>query len=1206
MVSFTHFHVHSQYSILDGAASITGLVEKARADGMRAVALTDHGNMFGIKMFHDTCRAAGIKPVLGVEAYVARVSLHDKEKEIDRSGEHLVLLAKNHRGYKNLTQLCSIAYTEGFYYRPRVDKALLERYHEGLIASSACLGGEICQKIMRGDVSGAEETARWYREVFGEDYYLEVMRHPSGDSKMDAEVYRNQQACNPVILELGAKLGIKVIATNDVHFLDAEDAEAHDILICLNTGKDIDDPNRLRYTRQEWFKTTAEMEALFADIPEVLENTREIEEKVEEYTLKSDPIMPVFPIPGSFGREEEYAGKFSEEQLMEEFGGRERYEKLGGYEKVARIKFEADYLAHLTWIGAGKRWQGELPDAVRERVEFELNTIKTMGFPGYFLIVQDFIRAAREMGVIVGPGRGSAAGSVVAYCLEITNIDPVRYDLLFERFLNPDRISMPDIDIDFDDDGRQQVLEWVAEKYGREKVAHIVTFGSMAAKMAIKDVARVLRLPLSESNRLSKMVPEAPKMTLALAYEKSSDLVKEKEAGTPNVQKTLTLAEKLDGTVRQPGVHACGVIISRDALSEHVPVMPSKDDSLLTTQYDGHFVESIGLLKMDFLGLKTLSIIKICLNNIQKSRGVSINIDEIPLDDPVTFALFSRGETTALFQFESDGMKKHLKALQPDNIEFLVAMNALYRPGPMDYIPNFIKRRHGQEPVVYDHPMMEPYLKGTYGITVYQEQVMLLSRALARFTRGESDTLRKAMGKKQKEEMNKMRDKFTRGCSANPEFLAGCEAMGKQKETLIEKIWEDWEHFASYAFNKSHAVCYAYIAYQTGYLKANYPSEFMAANLSCNLSQIAQVSKLMDECKRMGLRVLPPDVNESDNDFTVNRKGDIRFGLAAIKGVGEGAVDKIKEERAKNGLYKDVFDFFERIDYRTVNQKALENIIAAGGLDSFGLHRAHYFCPIKEGTSWLEQLINYGKKRQADQEYARLSLFGGMAEYEVAHPEVPECEPWMNVMQANKEKELIGIYLTTHPLDAYKMEVELLCTKLKTLEERLAMFLGRTIVVAGIVIAKREGKTRQGHDFGILTIEDFSGAYEIPFFGEEYIRFRNYFIIETPVYLQGRVQKKKWKEDELEFKVLDMRLMGELKSLVRSITIEIDAEQLTTGIVTELGDRLQEEGSIPVHVILYDRAGNSVKLFARNYRVECSKELYEYFERNDMIKIKID
>ena len=842
-MQFTHFHVHSQYSILDGAASIPGLIAKAKADGQTALALTDHGNMFGIKLFYDTCRQKGIKPILGCEAYVARVSLYNKEKPIDRSGEHLIILAKNLTGYLNLVKLCSTAFCDGFYYRPRIDKTQLEKHHEGLIISSACLGGEIDQKIMAGDLEGAEKAALWYKNLFGEDYYLEVMRHPAADPKQRAEIYDNQQRCIQEKIKIARKLNIKLIATNDVHFLNEEDAEAHDLLICLNTRKDIDDPTRMRYTRQEWFKTTQEMIDLFPDLPEAIENTQEITDKVEEYELDSDPLMPVFPIPPELGTEEEYRQKFSQEDLFNEFTRDEKgnvvlteeeankkIKKLGGYDRLYRIKLEADYLKELTMKGVVKRY-GENPSPeIMERIIFELHIMKTMGFPGYFLIVQDFIQAARDMGVIVGPGRGSAAGSAVAYCLGITNIDPIKYDLLFERFLNPDRISLPDIDVDFDDAGRQQVLEWVTEKYGADKVSHIVTFGSMAAKMAIKDVARVLKLELSEANRLAKMVPEAPKMTLKKAYKENPDLEKEKQSLNPLISKTIQFAETLEGSIRQTGVHACGILISRDPLTDHIPIMPTEGESLMTTQYDGHFVEPIGLIKMDFLGLRTLSIIKTCLDNIKKSKHIVLNENEIPLDDEETFKLFTRGDTTGLFQFESPGMKKHLRALQPNRFEDLVAMNALYRPGPMEYIPSFIRRKHGEEPIEYDHPMMEPYLKDTYGITVYQEQVMLQSRALGLFTRGQSDTLRKAMGKKKFELLAELKGKFVEGCKNNPDFVQGAKEKGKDVEELVNKIWGDWEAFASYAFNKSHSVCYAYIAYQTGFLKAHYPAEFMAAN----------------------------------------------------------------------------------------------------------------------------------------------------------------------------------------------------------------------------------------------------------------------------------------------------------------------------------------------------------------------------------------
>ena len=1254
-MKFTHFHVHSQYSILDGAASIPGLIEKAKADGQAALALTDHGNMFGIKLFYDTCRQKGIKPILGCEAYVARVSLYNKEKPVDRSGEHLIILAKNLTGYLNLVKLCSTAFCDGFYYRPRIDKTQLEKHHEGLIISSACLGGEIDQKIMAGDLEGAEKAALWYKNLFGEDYYLEVMRHPAADPKQRAEIYDNQQRCIQEKIKIARKLNIKLIATNDVHFLNEEDAEAHDLLICLNTRKDIDDPTRMRYTRQEWFKTTQEMIDLFPDLPEAIENTQEITDKVEEYELDSDPLMPVFPIPPELGTEEEYRQKFSQEDLFNEFTRDEKgnvvlteeeankkIKKLGGYDRLYRIKLEADYLKELTMKGVVKRY-GENPSPeIMERIIFELHIMKTMGFPGYFLIVQDFIRAARDMGVIVGPGRGSAAGSAVAYCLGITNIDPIKYDLLFERFLNPDRISLPDIDVDFDDAGRQQVLEWVTEKYGADKVSHIVTFGSMAAKMAIKDVARVLKLELSEANRLAKMVPEAPKMTLKKAYKENPDLEKEKQSLNPLISKTIQFAETLEGSIRQTGVHACGILISRDPLTDHIPIMPTEGESLMTTQYDGHFVEPIGLIKMDFLGLRTLSIIKTCLDNIKKSKHIVLNENEIPLDDEETFKLFTRGDTTGLFQFESPGMKKHLRALQPNRFEDLVAMNALYRPGPMEYIPSFIRRKHGEEPIEYDHPMMEPYLKDTYGITVYQEQVMLQSGALGLFTRGQSDTLRKAMGKKKFELLAELKGKFVEGCKNNPDFVQGAKEKGKDVEELVNKIWGDWEAFASYAFNKSHSVCYAYIAYQTGFLKAHYPAEFMAANLSNNLSDITKVTVFMDECKRMGLSVLAPDVNESYNDFTVNSHGQIRFGMAAIKGVGEAAVEKIIEEREKNGPYKDVYDFFERIDYKSVNKKTIENLVTAGGLDSFGYHRAQYLHLVDATTTVLDNLVNYGQKNQQDSMNLQATLFGELDGFEVTKPNIPDCELWHDYEKSKKEKELIGIYLTSHPLDPYKLEMQLLCTPVEELNSGLETFKGKEINIAGIITAKREGKTKTGKDFGILTLEDFSGTYELAFFGKDYTDFRQYFIDETAIYVKGKVGPKWGKEgNELTFTIQKVGLLEALtENAIRSITLQVDIEKLTLETVTEIHELFTTDvnsesykeaqqkaaeqktqknsdpenfeepatvqNDIPLNFMLFDRQGNSVKMFSRTCKIRRSRELYEYFENNDSIKMKIN
>ena len=994
---------------------------------------------------------------------------------------------------------------------------------------------------------------------------------------------------------------------------------------------------------------------LFPDLPEAIENTQEITDKVEEYELDSDPLMPVFPIPPELGTEEEYRQKFSQEDLFNEFTRDEKgnvvlteeeankkIKKLGGYDRLYRIKLEADYLKELTMKGVVKRY-GENPSPeIMERIIFELHIMKTMGFPGYFLIVQDFIRAARDMGVIVGPGRGSAAGSAVAYCLGITNIDPIKYDLLFERFLNPDRISLPDIDVDFDDAGRQQVLEWVTEKYGADKVSHIVTFGSMAAKMAIKDVARVLKLELSEANRLAKMVPEAPKMTLKKAYKENPDLEKEKQSLNPLISKTIQFAETLEGSIRQTGVHACGILISRDPLTDHIPIMPTEGESLMTTQYDGHFVEPIGLIKMDFLGLRTLSIIKTCLDNIKKSKHIVLNENEIPLDDEETFKLFTRGDTTGLFQFESPGMKKHLRALQPNRFEDLVAMNALYRPGPMEYIPSFIRRKHGEEPIEYDHPMMEPYLKDTYGITVYQEQVMLQSRALGLFTRGQSDTLRKAMGKKKFELLAELKGKFVEGCKNNPDFVQGAKEKGKNVEELVNKIWGDWEAFASYAFNKSHSVCYAYIAYQTGFLKAHYPAEFMAANLSNNLSDITKVTVFMDECKRMGLSVLAPDVNESYNDFTVNSHGQIRFGMAAIKGVGEAAVEKIIEEREKNGPYKDVYDFFERIDYKSVNKKTIENLVTAGGLDSFGYHRAQYLHLVDATTTVLDNLVNYGQKNQQDSMNLQATLFGELDGFEVTKPNIPDCEPWHDYEKSKKEKELIGIYLTSHPLDPYKLEMQLLCTPVEELNSGLETFKGKEINIAGIITAKREGKTKTGKDFGILTLEDFSGTYELAFFGKDYTDFRQYFIDETAIYVKGKVGPKWGKEgNELTFTIQKVGLLEALtENAIRSITLQVDIEKLTLETVTEIHElfttdvnsesykeaqqkaaeqRTQKnsdpenfeepvtaQNDIPLNFMLFDRQGNSVKMFSRTCKIRRSRELYEYFENNDSIKMKIN
>jgi DNA polymerase-3 subunit alpha len=1213
MIPFTHLHVHSQYSILDGASSVKGLISKARIDGMSALALTDHGNMFGAKEFYDACRKEGIKPILGCETYVAEQSRHSKkDAKVDRSGYHLILLAKNHVGYRNLLKLVSAAYTEGFYYKPRIDKELLERYHEGLIVSTACLGGEVPQHIMAGHFQDADDTIQWFKRIFGDDFYLELQRHPSDLPEMRKNVYENQVLVNAKMIELAQKHQVKLICTNDVHFINQEDADAHDLLICLNTGKDLDDPGRMRYTKQEWFKTTQEMNQLFADLPEALLNTTEIVDKIESYDLNMNPIMPVFPIPEEFGKEEEYRERFTEEMLLEEFTA-EWFKSIGGYDKVLRVKFESDYLAHLTWEGARVRYGEPFSEEVKERIDFELNTIKKMGFPGYFLITQDFINEARRMDVLVGPGRGSAAGSVVSYCVGITNIDPLRYDLLFERFLNPDRISMPDVDIDFDDDGRQKVLDYVTNKYGQDKVAHICTFGTMATKMAIKDVARVLKLPLQEAERLTKLVPEAPKMNFSIAFKDSPELKKELFSNNELVKTTLKFAQTLEGSVRQTGVHACGILISRDPLTDHIPVMFSKDDeNLLTTQYDGKYVEGIGLLKMDFLGLKTLSIIKETIENIKLSKGITIDMDHLPENDPLTMELFSNGDTTGIFQFESPGMKKHLRNLKPNRFEDLVAMNALYRPGPMEYIPKFIRRKHGQEQILYDHPLMEPYLKDTYGITVYQEQVMLQSRALGNFTRGDSDSLRKAMGKKLIENMNKLKLKFRDGCLNNPKFMEKFPDGNKEAETLIEKIWKDWEAFASYAFNKSHSVCYAAVAYQTGYLKAHYPAEFMAANMSRNLSNITEISKLMEECKRMKLGIFGPDVSESYAKFTVNKAGNIRFGMAAVKGVGEGAVQDIIKAR-KGKEFNDIYDFVERVNLQSVNKKNLEALAMAGAFDSFKKHtRSQFFAPDESDLTFIEKLIRYGNKMQFESSNMQPSLFGEiMSGQSVQKPDAPPVEEWPDLILLEKEKSLVGVYLTSHPLDKYKLEIETLATRdlgFKDLNNGMESLKGKELTLAGMVTEAREGFGKTGKPYSQIVLADYTDSYKCYFFAKDYVDFGKYCKPGLYLLIKGVIQNR-YGSDQLEFKVNKLELLDEVREkYFKSITVKIPLSSLTGNFITDLEHLTKTtHGKALLKFDIFDLETNMVvNLFSRNTRIEITDDLLAYFDKHDDLAFKIN
>ena len=1107
MEDFIHLHVHTYYSLLDGQSPVEKLVDKAIANGMRGMAITDHGNMFGVKELFNYCNKVNgklkkegkepFKPIFGCEMYVAHRKKSDRVKEKgDMGGYHLIVLAKNYNGYKNLIKLVSRAWVDGYYMRPRTDREDLEKYHEDLIVCSACIAGEVPAKILKNDIAGAREAIEWYKNLFGDDYYLELQRHEVRDphQRANRETFPLQQQANKVLMELAKEYGIKLVCTNDCHFVNQDNAEAHDHLLCLATGKDLDDPNRMLYTKQEWFKTREEMNEVFADVPEALSNTLEILDKVEFYSIDHSPIMPFFPIPKEFGTEEDTRKRITPEELFREFTTDEngndimsheeaesKIKKLGGIDKLYRIKFEADYLAKLAYDGAKRLYGDPLPEEVSERVKFELHIMKTMGFPGYFLIVQDFINSAQdELGVMVGPGRGSAAGSVVAYCLGITKIDPIKYDLLFERFLNPDRISLPDIDTDFDDDGRGKVLEWVEDKYGHDKVAHIITYGTMATKNSIKDVARVEKLPLDVSNRLCKAIPDklkdGKKMNLPNAISEVPELQEAEASADPRLANTIKYAKMLEGTVRGTGIHACGTIICRDAISDWVPVSTAEDKSdpghkLLATQYDGHVIEETGLIKMDFLGLSTLSIMKETVENIRLTHGFTLNLDTIPIDDELTYKLYQEGRTIGTFQFESAGMQKYLRELKPTVFEDLIAMNALYRPGPMDYIPSFIARKNGKEEITYDIPCMEKYLKDTYGITVYQEQVMLLSRQLANFTRGESDALRKAMGKKKKAIVDAMK----------PKFIEGGKKNGHDPKVL-EKIWADWEKFASYAFNKSHATCYSWVAYQTAYLKAHYPAEFMAGNMSRCISDITKITKLMSECQAMGIPCLGPDVNESQRKFSANKKGEIRFGLSAIKGMGDAAAINIIEEREKNGPYKDIYDFVQRVNLSAVNRKALESLALSGGLDSFGIRRESYFGETPKGT-FIEILLRYGQTYQQEQNQMQNSLFGDMGGVEIATPKPPEAEQWSTIELLKKERDLVGIYLSAHPLDEYSVVLNsmcnLRCDQLTRDMDKQEMAKTAELTFGGIVSSVTSRFTKNNKPFGIVTIEDFNGQGEL-------------------------------------------------------------------------------------------------------------------------------
>jgi DNA polymerase-3 subunit alpha len=1138
MPDFSHLHVHTQFSLLDGAADISKLYKKAAADGMKALAITDHGNMFGVFKFVAEAAKHNVKPIVGCEFYVVE-DRHKKQftKEKRDVRHHQLLLAKNAQGYKNLIKLCSLGYMEGLYSKwPRIDKELILKYHEGLIATTCCIGASVPQAILKKTEDEAEAEFKWWLDIFGEDYYIEVQRHEIPE----------QTIINNALIKLSKKHNVKMICSNDSHYVDQQDANAHDILLCVNTGDmqstpiatDEEGGKGYRFgfpNDQFYFKTQAEMGQLFHDIPESLDNTNEIVDKVDVLKLKRDIMLPNFPIPPEF-------------QIHQ------------GPE--ADVLNQWEYLKDITMKGARERYIDFTPE-VEERINFELFTIKTMGFAGYFLIVADFIKEGRNMGVFIGPGRGSAAGSVVAYCTGITNIDPIKYNLLFERFLNPDRKSMPDIDTDFDDAGRQKVIDYVVDKYGKNQVAQIITYGSMAARTSIQDVGRVLDMPLSDVNALKKLVPDTLGINLKQAIEQVPEL-KEIYGSKDLKGVVLREAEKLEGSVRNTGVHAAGIIIAPDDLTNIVPVATAKDSDLLVTQYDGRVIEDAGVIKMDFLGLKTLTIIKDALRLIKQNHGREIDIDYIPLDDQKTYELYQRGDTNGTFQFESDGMQMYLRDLKPDRFEDLIAMNALYRPGPIEYIPSFIKRKHGLEPVSFDLDDMEEYLGETYGITVYQEQVMLLSQKLAGFSKGDADVLRKAMGKKQIEVLNKM----------EAQFMDGAAAKGHPKDKLT-KVWNDWKAFAQYAFNKSHSTCYAFVAYQTAYLKAHYPPEYMAAVLN-NQNNIEKISFFMEETRRMGINVLGPDVNESDMAFAVNKAGDVRFGLTGVKGVGDKAIESIIDERNLNGPYKSIFDFAQRSNVRNVNKKSYENLVYSGGFDSFGLNRACFFAKTENGLlTGVERLIKYSNDYQNTMSSSQSSLFGGTVEAYIPEPAMPECEEWPLIEKLKYEKDVIGIYLTGHPLDNYKLELEKYCqNKVSDLKVLVAMRNGEAppetmerfaqlkrmgeLSIGGLMANVQHKMTKTGKPFGTFVVEDYFDSYEFALFGDDYIKFRNLLGDGYFIQLKGTVEEKYRQKDNWDMRLSAINLLSEMRDkMTKSLTVCLHLHALNDQMVQSLHDMVE-------------------------------------------------
>ena len=1225
-MSFVHLHVHTQYSILDGQASIENLFNRAEELGMPGLAITDHGNMYGVKEFFKyAAKHPSVKPIIGCEIYVSKGDHRVKEKGY----YHLILLAKNYNGYKNLMKIVSTGHLEGMYYKPRVSHEVIEKYHEDLICSSACMAGEIPRMILAGDIAGAEKAIEWHKRVFKDDYYLEVMLHKTEVPGLSLEVYEKEKEYDEVIFDLAEKHGVKVIATNDAHFVRKEDGPAHDRLICLTTNAYIDDPDRLRYTQQEYLKSEEEMAALFPGHPEVITNTLEICDKVESYSIDRGHVLPKFQIDPDFladidNQLEKYKDVIDAGRCDEK-----------GNDRGEEFRYSVAFLCHLCYKGAHERYGETLNQETSERLDFELKTISRMGFPDYFLIVQDYIAAARSHGISVGPGRGSAAGSAVAYCLGITNLDPIKYDLLFERFLNPERVSMPDIDVDFDDDGRYRVIQYVQDHYGVDHVSHVITFGTMAAKGAIKDVARISRLPLDESNRLTKMIPDKPitvtetsevelkegeepengerviekdgkrykivkkdsdkKPTLKNCVKYVPELKNEYENGSPLVREVLNYALQLEGCIRQVGIHACAMIIGRGNLTDYIPITlgvdKATDQKVWVSQYEGSFIEDVGMLKMDFLGLRTLSIIKICLAEVKKRFGIDIDIEKIPIDDPKAYEIYSNGDTKSVFQFESPGMMEWLQKLHPERFEDLIAMNALYRPGPMDYIPSFVARKRGDEPITYDLPAMEEFLKETYGVTVYQEQVMLISQKVAGFSKGKADKLRKAMGKKKIDILQSLYNDFIEGGKKNG-----------HPEDVLKKIWKDWEKFASYAFNKSHATCYAWVSYQTGWLKAHYPSEFQAANLSMNKNNMAEIQAIMADCKKHRIKVLNPDVNESESNFTVNKNGDIRFGMGGMKGFGANIVDAIVAEREANGSFKDIYDFSERMA-GIVNRKAMESLVYAGAFDSFGIERSRYFLIGSDGLQFLDELLNYASVTKKNAEDDAASLFGDAEELKAEKPEPPAMVGEADLLELlKKEKDMVGMYLSDHPLKRYEFELETFTScRLSELDDLVTEcereHRQQKVFIAGFITSTEVKTSRTGKPFAKTTLEDFSGTYELALFGKDYETFMPYLTEHTAIFVEGEIKEAYFsKSDDKEkattapykFRVKKISLLGNIgDALLSGFTIELSTPMVSADFRKHLMSVVKaSKGTVPFSILLSDPKTQYVIEFqSRKYQV---------------------